>query len=203
MTGSFPLNSTFRGDRSYLHGTDVYDSIITLMCEENEVQQLNLTFHSRLLRQPDLVCGEADLVALRGDPAFRGEARIQTRLGKICAGLIESNRKVSERRPCNEKQVLATANIDIENRTATLNGSAEGSAIEQVVFLNKKLHLNALPQLGTQWVFARLDLKDKLLQHRNGVLSIRLAQVLGGRFTRSDIFWDDHRLGNIFFSLAA
>lgn len=201
MPPTFPLDLAFRGERNYLHGTDLYESLTRLPGLPLNGRSLGITFHARVLHQPDLVLLEKEDRSLRHDPAFRGEMRIATGAEAVQAVLLESSRPVTAWRPCNEKAIAAHGEVDIETRRATLKGIPQGSAIEQVVFLNKKLHLLALPHLGPKWMFARLELDAPLDFSAAGTLALHLSQVVGDRFTRTDIRRDGAPLGTLFFSL--
>ena len=72
--------------------------------------------------------------------------------------------------------------------------------IEQIVFLNKRLHLEVLPHLSPKWLFARLELVAPLAAEPVEELTVSLRQVLGNRFTRSEITSGGRRLGFISFS---
>lgn len=203
MPPTFSLDLAFRGDRNYLHGTDVYESLTRLPELVLKGRSLGITFHARVHHQLDLVFLEKGDLSRRSDPAFRGEVRIGSGPEMVQAALMESRRPVTAWRPCNEQAVADQGEVDVEGRKATLKAPAEGSAIEQVVFLNKKLHLESLPQLGSKWLFARLELDTPLDFSAEGVLTLHLSQVVGDRFTRTDIRRDGWPVGTLFFSLSS
>lgn len=204
MTDLHPLELSYRGKRTYLHGTDIYTHLVSLLPGH---LFSSLSFHSLLSAQPDvaLVAAE-DLEAGRQRPDFRGEFKASDPQGQPCHGLlVESSRPVSARRDCNEPEILAAAQVDPAARTASLPPGTPGSAIEHVVFLNKKLHQSLLPPPATQWLFARLDLRRPLPEPTPGEpsLTVRMGPALGGQFTRSDILLGGEKLGHIFFALAS
>jgi hypothetical protein len=197
MTQTYALELPFRGERTYLHGTDLYQAALdsTLLAGP-----LSLTFHSLLKNQPDLVCSTESLRHMREDPAFRAELRLGSGTGALHAVLLESSRPITERKVCNESDVAAPAVVDEAARSAVLNAPTIGKPIEQIVFLNKHLHLRLLPQLSSKWLFARLDLSAPIPVEPPKKIIIELRQVLGNRFTRSEIFWDNTKVGSISFS---
>lgn len=203
MRSNFPLDLAFRGSRDYLHGTDLYETITHLPGLDVGTGSLGITFHSRLRNQPDLLLLDEQDFSWRNNPAFRGELRIGEGSSAVQGVLLESARPIVARKPCNEPAVAAFGEVDVEARRAFLKEGVEGSPIEQIVFLNKKLHQLALPELGTKWLFARLELVAPLNTPPQGGFSLHLAQVLGGRFTRTNIEKNGQRLGTLFFSLQA
>jgi hypothetical protein len=200
MTQTYPLELPFRGERTYLHGTDLYQAITAALGSALPAGPVSLTFHSLLKNQPDLVCSAESLRHLREEPAFRGELQLGSGAETVHAALMESARPVERRKACNEDEVAAAAVVDEAARSAVLRAPSIGTAIEQVVFLNKHLHLRLLPHLSTKWLFARLELAAPLPAEPPASLRIELKQVLGNRFTRCDIFRDDRKSGSISFS---
>jgi hypothetical protein len=200
MTHTYPLELPFRGERNYLHGTDLYQAITTVLGSAVAAGPLSLTFHSLLQNQPDLVCSAQSLRHLREDAAFRGELRFGSGEQTLNAVLMESLRPVAQRKACNENEVAAAAAVDETERTAVLELPNIGTPIELVVFLNKHMHLRLLPHLSPKWLFARLELSAPLPAEPPAKLFIQIKQVLGSRFTRSDIFWDGQKAGSISFS---
>lgn len=200
MIRSYPLDLPFRGERAYLHGTDLYQAIVTALGSDLPVGPISITFHSLLKQLPDLVCSSESLRHLREDPAFRGELRFGQGDSVLHAALMESERPATSRKTCNENDVAACSVVDVEAKSAKLEKPQIGSPIEQVVFLNKHLHLKLLPHLSPKWLFARLELNAPLPSEAPQTLEIVLKQVLGNRFTRSEILVEGERFGFISFS---
>lgn len=199
MECNTPIHLGFRGERGYLHGTDIYQHLVSLPGLILPEAPVSLTFHSRLCRQPDLI-KNADAAESKNASSFRGQLIAGHPPGSQTTFLMESTREITERRPCNEKEVTRDARIDTQQRMARLPEGASGTCIEQVVFLNKCLHQALFPGAGS-WLFARLELSKPLPSADSSRLSLRMTQVLGQRFTRSEILWDDLRLGSLCFSL--
>ncbi|SKA92831.1 hypothetical protein SAMN02745166_01984 [Prosthecobacter debontii] len=200
MMSRYPLELPFRGERSYLHGTDLYQSVVGAVGDDLPQGPFSMMFHSLLRQAPDLICSRESLRQWREDPAFRGELRFGSAENTLHAVLLESDRPVTERKLCNENEVAAAAEVDESAKTAKLLHPRIGVPIEQVVFLNKHLHLKLLPHLSPKWLFARLELESSLPPVCADSLEVVLKQVLGNRFTRSDILLDGKRYGTISFS---
>ncbi|MEN3943438.1 hypothetical protein WJU23_19210 [Prosthecobacter sp. SYSU 5D2] len=200
MTRTYPLELPFRGERTYLHGTDLHQAIVAALGADLPAGPVSITFHSLLKQLPDLVCSTDSLRHLRDDPTFRGEVRFGSGDAVLNAALLESTRPATERKICNENEVAAAAVVDETAKSATLEADGPGNLIERIVFLNKHLHLKLLPHLSPKWLFARLELSAPLPAEAPQQLSLVLKQVLGNRFTRSDILFDGQRFGSISFS---
>jgi len=200
MQKSYPLELPFRGERTYLHGTDIHQAVLAALGTDLPPGPISINFHSLLKQQPDLICSRESLRSLREDPAFRGELRFGKGEDLVHGALLESSREITQRKICNENVVAASAVLDTENKTATLIEPAIGNPIEMVVFLNKFLHLKLLPDLSPKWLFARLELSCALPAKAPQHISLQLKQVLARRFTRSEILLDGEVFGSISFS---
>lgn len=198
-----PLTLKFRGERSYLHGTDIHAALTAAGGARAQGGVMEMHFHSLLRRQPDVLWTTERRPELRNHPSFRGEAVFGTPDKKSFAVLMESMRPVEERKPCNEKQVAALATMDVAAKTVRLSQTQCASAIEAVVFLNKSLHTALLPNVGTSWLFARLVLDRPLPADTSGDIALEMKQVLADKFTKTQITIGRQPWGYICFSLPA
>lgn len=202
MQYSHQLDLSFRGSRDYLQGADLYQGMLEVEAANFPPSPIQIQYHSLLHHQPDLVWSTENLTALRKAPAYRGEARFGTGDQQINAVLLESDRPISRRVECNEKEVVASAQVDVPAKTAVLPFPSVGTPMEMVVFLNKQLHFQVLPHVTEKWLFVKLDLKEALPQTGEKQLTLILRQILGDRFTRAEILIDDKSFGFITFSTA-
>lgn len=200
MTPPIPLESTFRGERPYIQGAALYDEVLAAIGDKLPPGPVSFIFHSILKNQADLITSSQSLRHLREEPAFRAEIRLGSGESLLHAALVESERPVTVREPCDEKEIVATSVIDEATKRITLKQCTTGSVMEQIVAINKHLHFRLLPQLGPKWIFARLELKAPLPAAPVADLTVVLKQVLGNRFTRSEILVDGNNVGFISFS---
>lgn len=200
MNCTYSLELPFRGERTYLHGTDLYQGLVDAISGELPIGPVSINFHSLLKNQPDLVCSSDSLRHLRSAPQFRGEVRFGQGDTIIHGVLLESDRPVKNHKVCNEDEVIDSAIVKEVDKTVLLENCDCGSTVERVVFLNKHLHLRILPDLCTKWLFARLELNAPFPLTPPEKIAVTLRQVLGKRFTCSDILFNGHRVGSISFS---
>jgi hypothetical protein len=194
------LNLPFRGTRGYLHGTDLYNEMMKVGGERLPDGPMHWQFHALLRKQPDLVLDVEELAEWRLRPNYRGEGRFGVRENARSVVMVESERPVVERKDCNEVEVVSGAVVEISERTAFLPRAAVGDAIEKVVFLNKHLHFKVLPGVVEPWLFAKLELKWRLAVTAIDEVKLVLRQVLGNRFTKTEIFVNELSCGFIIFS---
>lgn len=194
------MDIPFRGKRVYLHGTDIYQFIVDLTLGNPSEGPFQLQFHSLLRGQGELLVEVEDLASWRKRPEYRGEGRFGPPGDMRQVVLVETDREVSGRKECNEREVAAEAKVDVAGRTAVLPSQEAGSVVERVVFLNKRLHSEVLTGVVGQWLFAKLELNKRLPSMVERELKLVLRQVLGNRFTKTEILIDDVSYGFIIFS---
>lgn len=201
MTLPHPLDLPFRGSRDYLQGADIYEKMLEEGKEIFPAGPLQIQFHTLLRRQPDMIWSQDSLTEWRNNPAYRGEAHFGPAKAGMNVVLLESERPITQRKECNEKDVVAASQVDVASKTATLPFPCCGTPMEMVVFLNKQLHFQVLPQVKEKWLFVKLDLSEALPEG-NEQLILVMKQVLGNRFTRTEILVDGKSFGFITFSTA-
>lgn len=200
MVQTHPLQLAFRGGRDYLQGADLYQALVDFFGDRMPPGPLTLVFHQFLRHQPDVVWPVEDLLDWRARSDYRGELRAGSGEAMLRAVLLESERPVTERRACNEAEVVAAAEVDAAERRARLAFPCPGTVMEMTVFLNKQLHFQVLPEVKEKWLFVKLE-SDGVLPGTGGrELTLELAQVLGNRFTRARIAVDGKPCGHISFS---
>lgn len=200
---NYQLSLEFRGDRSYLHGTDIYRAVISKFSGGGSLTKFRMAFHGLLKKQPKLIVLDEFSYGYRKDDRFRGEFYWKTKTKEYYGVLLETTEEVLVRKPCNESEVVDGYHYDEVSRTVRLESPTYGTSIEQVVFLNKCLHGAGGAALGGAWLFAKLDLVDDLANIQPRYWEVSLKNVLGKSLTCSEIFSDKGMIGKIYFSPAS
>lgn len=198
----YPLELAYRGDRKYLHGTDLYKAVQDAAID-SEIQisaPFSFQFRSLLRAQPDLIWVDEMSAEFRNNPALKAEFHCNVDGELRHAGILESTRQIEERKVCNEKDVASTGEVDLANRIGTMVGGGCGNTIEKIVFLNKKMHSEVLDHVKQRWLFAKLEISVPFEASTELLLSLKMRQVLADRLTRTEIFLEDQSCGFITFS---
>ncbi len=207
MEETIGLELGFRGGRSYLHGTDLYEALHKVLEEKFPCVDggLTLEFHGLLRSQPDLLLVQGDGRKQRALPGYRAAVRLGLGASVVEGVLLESGRPIEDRRECNESAVRQAASVDLDARTIRLDAEDEAGAraIEKVVFLNKELLLKMIPESPGQWLFAKLKLNRWLPEGEQGEVGVELRQALANRFAVSTIRLNGEAVGEIVFSKSA
>jgi hypothetical protein len=185
------LEIKFKGDRNYLHGTDILTAL------ENDIEDLNnLSFRLHKIVTHGL---EAIVLPVDGikNRDLAGLLLSGTKEPRHQIGLIENDaRVVEERYKYDDKNVVAEALF--QGDTAEMCNAISFNFVEQLVALQKALLQRNIDQLDTKWYFTQLDINH--LPKKFNVLRLTVSQRLGIRLVKSKIVVDGNPLGTIAFS---
>ena len=186
------INLSFKGERDYLHGTDIFPSLLEIT---GEVKDISIQFHkltSNVLRAQ--MVEESDISKLRSTGKLCALMSYKKSSHQYFIALTETTKSIISRYPYDEEQTTIGANII--GKEIIQNLYLAGSFIERTVALNKKL-LNSVVNIHP-WLFSRLDLKEAPVYPQS--LSLRLTNEIGNRSFHSEITGDGLLLGKIYFS---
>ncbi len=198
---TIPLKFRFKGNRDYVHGTDVYNQTmdeIKAQCNCNELKALKFAIHHIASRHCDLLLGDAGEVLKKPDDIFV-DLFINTDKGNLFAFLVETNKAVKDRYEYDENRIGVLCKIIGEK--IIISGKSGYSSIETAVSMTKKLHYELFQVKHGKWFFTRLELKRLLENADSGKLAIVFKHNLDNRFTKSEIFSGKECIGHIYFSL--
>ena len=190
----------FKGDRDYLHGTDVLPIALHALSDGRPlsgIRDIDIAFHA-LARNG---------LTLRADVPAAQEAKAQLACSidgtRHKLFLVEDGRPVTQRSPYPEDQIVAATSIDAESHIATSKGVMPFTNIERWVAMTKALHQAVFPGAVGKWLFARgkfaayVDAQGEPVEHQ-----VRVESDFGGKLTRSTLRVDGHGIGEIYFALA-
>jgi hypothetical protein len=191
----------YRGTRSYVHSTDLYEEILT-GCEHAGLGTadgpLALRFRRALRVQPDicfLTPGDD-----RGADAA-GEFFL-TIAGQQVIGMVRPTRRpMTRHKPYDERPIWERATLSGD--TIVLREATGAAPIEVVTALGVLQHRTLYPPApARRWMLGRIELVRPLIASDAGGVAITLRQQIGGRMTRSSIASDGAALGSMDFLLA-
>jgi hypothetical protein len=193
---AYRLDIGFKGNRNYLHGTDLFDAMVALNGEASgsAISDIRMSFYRPITHRVEAVRARPGSAA-SSHPAAMFELKIDG-APVIWALQEKAGQAVEGRRPYDEDAVAAGSRV--EDRAIAQAKPTPYTFIERVVALNKRL-LDAL-QGGRKvsWWFARLELGR--LPPAAPALRLGVETELGGRLVRSSIAVDGAPAGSIYFS---
>lgn len=191
----------FKGDRDYLHGTDIYESAIKSLTHVGHLspQNIDLMFH-RLVRTQ--LSAELCLKS-QSSQASPPDAVLSFRSGgeQSQLRLTESGSPISARNVYDEKLISAASRLSIKSKSIELDNRLQYSSIEIIVALNKFLLCSLFTELNGKWLFVRLVSDQKLTSSKDAHFAITLVHIMANKFTKSTFTINQRQSGQIFFSL--
>ena len=178
----------FKGNRDYLHSTDIYNQIFTLF---PKIECLELSFFKRLTHPIRIETLSAPFDKANLD------AYVELSFGnqRNSFGLFQDkDQLIQERIPYDENLVVAESKV--ETRVIYLDSVFKFTPIEVVVALNKRL-LSKVLSSEIKWALTRLQITSPLI---HGQYKLVLEKNLGFRLTKTAIYIDNIHYGYIYFS---
>ena len=195
------LDLPFKGQRDYLHGTDMYQAIVRAIRDAEStalIGSFRMAIHKIARLQCQLLSSAPPLPSPRPQNTIV-EFSFASADINLAGWIVETNAPVATRVPYPEEEIAKRCLIN--RRTIALNEPVAFLPIEVLVAMNKELHLSCLPSAVGKWYFTRLDL-DRLLRPDDvPAFQLELGQNVSNRFTKSAIFVRDKSIGHIYFSL--
>ena len=195
-----PLHFSFKGDRNYVHGTDIYTAIlkqIDVQYHRKILSSIRLSIHAMAVKNCDLIWVESGELMDKPDQAI-ADFVIGLDEGKVAGWLIETDRPIQSQYDYDEGRIEALCQV--KDQDIMITGKAGYSAIEVAVSMAKQLHKALFPN-DAKWIFTRLELARPLQDSYTSSLLIEHKHNFNNRLTKSEIFFRENSIGHIYFSL--
>lgn len=199
MPEVYDLHFCFKGNRTYVHGTDIFNKSLTLFKQlgYKEIKKTDIVFHD---------IARKNLTFLPEDEAEKENIKVTFKFESV-NGIhrfvaIENGFDVDCRYEYPEENIVRASIIDIENKTMTLEESLEFSFIEKIVAMNKGLLEKLFKDVDGKWFFTRLqlnELADNINMESKIILTFK--SNFNFKLTKTVITVDDKEIGFIYFSL--
>lgn len=200
-----PLNFKFKGNRNYIHGTDMYNLIIEQLIEKCFISfdsKFKISIHQFARNQCDLIFSKESDSSFFIPENQIAEFEILHNEHKIIGYLTEVDRVIDCRIPFNEDIIENLSTID--NFTITMKDDISGfgySPIEITVLMAKKLHYNNYPLSEGKWIFVKLDLTRLFKNNDSDKIKINMIHNFKNQLTKSEIYVENFLIGYIYFSV--
>jgi hypothetical protein len=193
---SFRLNVKFKGNRTYLHGTDLFDAMVDLNARSSgaALTDIRMSFYRPITQSVEAVrMPPGSMANLHPAALFELQVDHEPAIWALRENVGEP---VDGRRPYDEDAV--TAQAVVKDRSISQPRPTAYTFIERAVALNKRLLNELRRDAGVSWWFARLELPH--LPPPSPGLRLGVETELGGRLVKSSIEVDGQRAGSIYFS---
>ncbi|OYY17339.1 MAG: hypothetical protein B7Y59_12640 [Burkholderiales bacterium 35-55-47] len=187
----------YKGDRNYIHGSDIFNETISwLILEKKDIRDIDFMFHRFAYSQLMAIVGSTP-------PKHEIVATCTFTSSVACEKvyLTETIYPVISRRPYPEDEMLKMMDFNLSERRVLLHGENSFSDIEQWVALTKALHYKLFPKLSGKWIFVRGRFPDYFSHSKCQERSIIFVSEFNYKLTRCDALRDGTKVGEIYFSI--
>lgn len=195
------LQCCFKGERTYLQGADMMNHSLAHVRETLGADLSQLDFSIHRMTGANLILSLAATarapVGLGNDVAI---ASFEAAGKSWQARLSDAESRPDCRYPYDEDVLIRRCSLDSQQRSILLEGETPYTPIETIVAMTKALHLTLFPRLEGSWAFCRWESPHWPLPPILGALSVRLVQALGTRLTKSQVWHEEAKIGEIYFS---
>lgn len=144
----YPLTLSFKGERDYIQGPDIFDAVIQALCagaETTRVAQIDVAFHRLARRAVELINDDQGSAM---DPVAICQYSIDG--VRRQAFVVETGTEIVERHPYPEEDIIERMSIDTDQRTCALDIDLPFTDMELWVSMTKALHKSALSRAQRQ-----------------------------------------------------
>lgn len=201
------LDFCFKGERTYVHGTDIFDkSLEHLPLEPIHTKDLSIeiVFHGVASKNLNLIADQ-DLADNVDQENLKSTISLRSGEQDLSYVLVQDHRPITCTLPYREEDIIEASHLNLPDKSIEIKKPSDYSLIEQAVAMNKELLKNLFPEAPGKWYFTKIKLRgidlDKWL-NKEYKFTIKFRKNLGFKLTDSLVYADGNRLGNIYFSLS-
>ena len=193
MTQDLDLEFCFKGERTYVHGTDIFNTLTKQF--NTPLKKIDIAFHGIVLNNMSFSTQKPE------NDEVKVSFRCQNGEEKVRLFGTENSKNVTCRYEYIEEELIEDAVIDMPSESISLQSFSSYSFIEYIVAMNKSFLETRYEDEKGKWYFTRLQLSSKV--EINDVTSIQIILKSNFQFklTKSAIVINEQEVGYIYFSL--
>lgn len=192
MTKAFDLEFCFKGNRKYVHGTDIFTNLTKHL--NRNIKKIDIAFHGISLNNMRFSTEKVE------DTEVKVTFRCHHDANKIKLFGIETNKDIDCHYEYLEENIITGSIINIEKKTITLSTPTQYSFIEHIVAMNKALLEKLYNNINGKWYFTRLQLSENIQMNDVSSLQLILTSNFQFKLTKSTVIVNDEEAGFIYFS---
>ena len=185
------LNFCFKGNRNYIHGTDIVKGLYELF-PLDKIQKVDLKFNG---------IASTNLELVSGDTADEPKVNIRvTKAGQDAHyQLIENGENIDCRYEYDEEALIEKCELDLANKKIHIKAVTGYTLYENFVAMNKHLLQSLFSDVKGKWYFTRLE-QSKFIPD-DALITVQLIKNFNFRLTKSDILLGDEIIGSVYFTM--
>lgn len=185
------LNFCFKGNRTYVHGTDIVAELFKRFAD-SVITDIDLKFNGITYTNLNLIEGDgADDANVNIRLNLNGEEKIMQ--------LVENGEAPDCRYEYSENSIIEKCDLDLANHIIYLKQATCYTTCERFVAMNKFLLQSLYPDKKGKWYFTRLE--QKRMVEDESLITVKLIKNFNFLLTKSDILVGDEVIGSVYFSM--
>ncbi len=195
------LNFKFKGSRKYVHGPDIYNTMLENAIarrDPSQIKRVKLVIHAFASHQCQLLVGRPGESFNKPDHLI-ADLTLVTAEGNVTSALVETGQSINDTYSFDEGKIEALCKIS--GQSITINGDSGFSSVEVAVSMTKQLHNRLFPRKDGKWIVTGYDLTRPLAPEDSANLTVHFRHNFNDRLTKSELMSRRKAIGNIFFSL--
>ncbi len=198
LLNSKQLKLQFKGDRNYLHGSDIYNETLTwLQLNRGNVQSIDFSFHLKASRRLFAIIGVLPEGIYPVAICFFTANGVREQLY-----VVETELDVIGRYQYPEEEISKQMEIDLLTRQCVLRGDFAHTDIELWVTMAKTLHNKVFPLISGKWWFVRARHPRYESRSQNLKRTLCIVSNFNNKLTRSEVYLGDLVAGEIYFAVS-
>ena len=189
------LEFCFKGDRKYVHGTDIYNkTIASLNADINK--NFDLAIHNQTVTNIALINKKPT-----DDEQICFSCKyLDKNSNRVVFYGITDGVAIKCSYPYDEEKIISRTLVNIDNQSIILKLDTSYTLMENIVALNKHLLQSIFKDKQGKWYFTRLQL-SKIPKEKKYPIEIVLQHNFNFKLTKSQIIIQNELCGYIYFSL--
>lgn len=196
---SFLPNASFRGNRSYFHSTDLYESLLSAL-RNNGIQPTNfdLKIRAQITSQPEINFYLDEPLRLENHPA--AIAKFTTSRGIYTAFVRNAGEPIQKLKSYDES--LIWSKITMKDECFEINACPSYSPIEVVTSVGVFAHKSLFPPpSGKRWLLAQISANRLLGETEMEYFKLEVARKLGPTLVQTNMIDQSGVFGKMLFIL--
>ena len=195
MLEPFDLVFSYKASRDYVHGTDIFNSLIRKFDEPP--RKFDVAFHG---------VSKSNLSFSESRPENEGDLKVTVKVllkdSKIRLFGFENKSPLLGRYDYDEDSIIKRAELNLEDDNICINECKPNSFIENAVALKKHLVQEKFHSEDGKWYFTRIQLSSPIkVKGEYKKLEIKYQSNFNFKLVKSAVIIDDVLFGYIYFSL--
>lgn len=197
MQEIFDLDFCFKGERDYVHGSDIFNKLSDIL-QNSGIENRSIDFSIHGISRSNLTVYTEkpnDLTSIKFALRYAGEND-----SKGCFYGIENEKKIDCRYAYPEEIIVEKIKSGENRFEAELHENSSFTFIENLLVLNKFLVNRIILNENGKWYFTKLQLKKNV---SSDFLPLKLVfkNNFNYKFTKTEIFANSESVGFVYFSL--